>query len=91
MAKATKRKQANRDVVDRETVYSVADAVKLVKQCATSKFDETIEVSMNLNVDPRHADQMVRDTVQLPSGTGALRVPTTANLPPARERRNLLP
>jgi large subunit ribosomal protein L1 len=52
------------------TVYGLADAVKLVKTNATAKFDETIEISMNLGIDPRHADQAVRGVVQMPNGTG---------------------
>lgn len=61
--------------LDTNKAYSVEEAVKLVKARATVKFDETIEVSLNLGVDPRHADQMVRGVVALPSGTGrSLRV-----------------
>ncbi len=70
MAKHGKRMQAALSNVDRKTHYSVEDAVKLVKKNATAKFDETIEVAMNLGVDPRHADQMVRGVVSLPNGTG---------------------
>jgi large subunit ribosomal protein L1 len=55
---------------NRETNYQVTEAVKLIKDGATAKFDETIEIAMNLAVDPRHADQMVRGVVQLPNGTG---------------------
>jgi len=58
------------DKIDRNHDYSLSDAVKLVKENATAKFDETVEVAMNLGVDPRHADQMVRGMVQLPHGTG---------------------
>jgi large subunit ribosomal protein L1 len=58
------------DGLDPEKVYSVEDAVKMVKTRATAKFDETIEVAINLGVDPRHADQMVRGVVSLPNGTG---------------------
>ena len=65
-----KRIKAARETVDRKKHYSVEEAVKLVKQNASAKFDETIEVSMNLGVDPRHADQMVRGVVSLPNGTG---------------------
>ena len=61
--------------LDRDKSYTVEEAVKLVKARATAKFDETIELSLNLGVDPRHADQMVRGVVSLPSGTGrSLRV-----------------
>ena len=69
MGKLTKRQQTWAAKVDREKLYTVDDALKLAKEMATSKFDETIEVSMNLGVDPRHADQMVRGVVNLPSGT----------------------
>lgn len=70
MSGVGKRKQAGRVGLEREQEYIVVDAIKLLKDRATAKFDETIEVSINLNVDPRHADQMVRGTVQLPNGTG---------------------
>ena len=70
MSKAGKRIRAAREGVDRNAVHSVEDAVKALKANASAKFDETIEVSMNLGVDPRHADQMVRGVVQLPNGTG---------------------
>lgn len=56
--------------VDRNTVYELADAINLVKQNAAAKFDETIEIAINLGVDPKHADQMVRGVVALPHGTG---------------------
>ena len=56
--------------VNREKLYPVTEAVKMVKAGAKAKFDETIEISMNLGVDPRHADQMVRGVVTLPNGTG---------------------
>jgi len=59
-----------REAVDRHVNYPVEEAVKILKQVATSKFDETIEIAMNLNVDPRHADQMVRGVVNLPNGSG---------------------
>jgi large subunit ribosomal protein L1 len=68
--KKTKRMKAIRDAIDPKTEYQLGAAVKMIKDAATAKFDETIEVAMNLNVDPRHADQMVRGVVQLPNGTG---------------------
>ena len=67
-----KRTRGARENIDRDVEYDISDAVKMVKESATAKFDETVEVAMNLNVDPRHADQMVRGTVQLPNGTGKL-------------------
>ncbi len=70
MAKLGKRTKAIREAVDKNKDYSIDEAIALVKQFATAKFDETIEVSINLNVDPRHADQMVRGVVALPNGTG---------------------
>ena len=65
-----KRNEKARTGVDRVKLYPLTDAVKMVKERATAKFDETIEVAMNLGVDPRHADQMVRGVVNLPNGTG---------------------
>jgi large subunit ribosomal protein L1 len=56
--------------IDRTKVYPLADALKIIKSGAKAKFDETIEIAMNLGVDPRHADQMVRGVVELPNGTG---------------------
>lgn len=70
MAKLTKRQKAAASSVDRDKLYGIEEAVELVKEHATSKFDETVEISMNLGVDPRHADQMVRGVIQLPNGTG---------------------
>src|SRR6478736_3053145 len=70
MAKLTKKQKAQAGSVDREKFYGVDEALSLVKQNATSKFDETVEVALNLGVDPRHADQMVRGVVNLPKGTG---------------------
>lgn len=67
---AGKRIRAARGAVDRAKTYSVEDAVKLIKANAGAKFDETIEIAVNLGVDPRHADQMVRGVVNLPNGTG---------------------
>ncbi len=70
MARSGKRMKAALGSFNRETNYQVTEAVKLIKDGATAKFDETIEIAMNLAVDPRHADQMVRGVVQLPNGTG---------------------
>ncbi len=70
MAKAGKRIRKAREGVDVRTLVALPDAVKMVKERATAKFDETIEVAINLGVDPRHADQMVRGVCQLPNGTG---------------------
>ncbi len=70
MAKQGKRMRASSEGRDREALYSVEDAVKFVKENAKVKFDETIEIAMNLGIDPRHSDQQVRGVVQLPHGTG---------------------
>lgn len=70
MAKVAKRLQKIREGVDANKLYALADAVSMVKERAVAKFDETIEISMNLGVDPRYADQMVRGVVNLPNGTG---------------------
>jgi large subunit ribosomal protein L1 len=70
MAKLTKKQKAMAEAVDREKLYGVDEAISLVKKNATAKFDETVELAMNLGVDPRHADQMVRGVVSLPKGTG---------------------
>ncbi|HEU5068645.1 MAG TPA: 50S ribosomal protein L1 [Sphingomicrobium sp.] len=66
----TKKQKAQAGSVDRNRFYPVDEAISLVKKNATAKFDETVEVAMNLGVDPRHADQMVRGVVSLPKGTG---------------------
>ncbi len=68
--KLTKRFNAAKQLIDPSKAYGVDEAMALVKQTATAKFDETIEVSIRLGVDPRHADQMVRGVVVLPNGTG---------------------
>ena len=65
-----KRLKAAAAKVDRTKSYPLTDAIKLVKSNATAKFDETVELSMNFGIDPRHADQMVRGLVGLPNGTG---------------------
>ncbi|MEO9874749.1 MAG: 50S ribosomal protein L1 [Anderseniella sp.] len=70
MAKKGKRYSKAAEGIDRDKLYSAAEAVKMVKNGAVAKFDETIELAMNLGVDPRHADQMVRGVVALPAGTG---------------------
>jgi large subunit ribosomal protein L1 len=70
MAKLTKKQKSQADQVDREKLYGVDEAIGLVKNLATAKFDESVEVALNLGVDPRHADQMVRGVVNLPKGTG---------------------
>ena len=81
-----KRLKKVRENLNSETIYNIADAVKIVKDCATTKFDETVEIAMNLSVDPKHADQMVRGTVTLPHGTGkALRVAVFAKGDKAKE------
>jgi large subunit ribosomal protein L1 len=68
--KIAKRVAKTREGLDHDKSYSLDEAVKLLKERATAKFDETIEIAMNLGVDPRHADQMVRGVVNLPNGTG---------------------
>jgi large subunit ribosomal protein L1 len=70
MAKAGKRMRQIAGGVDRNRLYPLPEAVKMVKERAVAKFDETIEVAMNLGVDPRHADQMVRGVATLPNGSG---------------------
>ncbi|MBY0336122.1 MAG: 50S ribosomal protein L1 [Acetobacteraceae bacterium] len=88
MAKMTKRMKALATTVEAEKLYPLAEAVKLAKQNAKAKFDETIEISMNLGIDPRHADQMVRGMVGLPNGTGkTVRVGVFARGPKAEEAK----
>ena len=70
MAQPSKKQKAQAGSVDREKHYGVDEALNIVKTNATAKFDETIEIAMNLGVDPTHADQMVRGVVTLPNGTG---------------------
>jgi large subunit ribosomal protein L1 len=70
MAKIGKRLKALNGAFDREKSYGLEEAIRMVKSNAKAKFDETIEIAMNLGIDPRHADQMVRGVVGLPAGTG---------------------
>ena len=70
MPKVGKRYKEVANLVDKETQYEISEAVGLVKQAATAKFDETVELHLKLGVDSRHADQQVRNTVVLPNGTG---------------------
>jgi len=70
MAKQTKREKLFADKLDSEKLYGFDEALKVLKDLSAKKFDETIEIAMNLGVDPRHADQMVRGMVSLPAGTG---------------------
>ena len=83
-----KRIAKARDGIDPAKAYSLDEAVKLVKERAKAKFDETVEIAMNLGVDPRHADQMVRGVVTLPNGTGrSQRVAVFARGPKADEAK----
>jgi large subunit ribosomal protein L1 len=70
MAEHGKRYRGAREGIDRTKAYPLADAVRMVKERAKAKFDETVEIAMNLGVDPRHADQMVRGVCNLPNGSG---------------------
>ncbi|MCB1990451.1 MAG: 50S ribosomal protein L1, partial [Geminicoccaceae bacterium] len=70
MARTGKRLKAAASGIDRQKQYELGEAITAIKGAATAKFDETIEMSLNLGVDPRHADQMVRGVVNLPHGTG---------------------
>lgn len=86
MAKIGKRMKKVLGELDRNKLYPVPEAIDLVKNNALAKFDETIEIAMNLGVDPRHADQMVRGVVTLPNGTGrAMRVAVFARDDKAKE------
>jgi len=88
MSKPGKRFTAAKATVNRDKLYSLEEAVKLVKNAAQAKFDETIEVALNLGVDPRHADQMVRGVCQLPNGSGRkLRVAVFAKGAKAEEAK----
>jgi len=86
MAAQGKRLKAAYEGIDRKAVYELSEAVKKIKSGAKAKFDETVEISMNLGVDPRHADQNVRGVVSLPHGTGkSVRVAVFAKGPKAEE------
>jgi large subunit ribosomal protein L1 len=88
MAKLTKKQKALPEKVDTQRLYQVDEAIAALKDNAASKFDETIEIAMNLGVDPRHADQMVRGVVSLPAGTGKdVRVAVFARAGKADEAR----
>ena len=88
MARMGKKLTKAYEGVDRDNAYAIEEAVKLVKELSSSKFDETVEVAMNLGVDPRHADQNVRGVVTLPHGTGkSVRVAVFAKGDKADEAR----
>jgi large subunit ribosomal protein L1 len=88
MSSHGKRVLKAREGINREKLYALDEAVKMVKERAKAKFDETVEIAMNLGVDPRHADQMVRGVVSLPNGTGrTLRVAVFARGAKADEAR----
>jgi len=86
MAYIGKRLKKARATFDRTKAYPLSEAVKIVKENATARFDETVELDMNLGIDPRHADQMVRGLISLPNGTGkTLRIGVFARGPKAEE------
>ncbi len=88
MSRKGKRLSAAYEGIDRSAAYPIEEAVKLLKARATAKFDETVELSMNLGIDPRHADQQVRGVVQLPNGTGkTVRVAVFAKGDKAKEAK----
>ena len=88
MVKIAKRTAAARQGIDRKKLYELNEAVQMIKTRASAKFDETVEVAINLGVDPRHADQMVRGVVNLPNGTGrTVRVAVFAKDAKAEEAR----
>jgi large subunit ribosomal protein L1 len=88
MAHVGKRIKNAREGINRTKLYQIDEAMKLVRERANAKFDETVEISMNLGVDPKHADQMVRGVVNLPNGTGrVLRVAVFARGAKADEAR----
>jgi large subunit ribosomal protein L1 len=88
MGKLSKRLKAARGRIQEKAVMPLDEAVRLVRETATAKFDETVDCAINLGVDPRHADQMVRGAVNLPNGTGkAVRVAVFARGPKAEEAK----
>jgi large subunit ribosomal protein L1 len=88
MAKVGKKIAKAREGIDRNKLYKLDEAVKMVRERASAKFDETVEIAINLGVDPRHADQMVRGVVNLPNGTGkTVRVAVFARGDKAEEAR----
>src|SRR5690349_24647729 len=88
MAEHGKRYRGAREGIDRTKTYPLPDAVRMVKERAKAKFDETVEIAMNLGVDPRHADQMVRGVCNLPNGSGRkVRVAVFAKGPKAEEAK----
>ncbi len=88
MAKLTKKAKALAAAIDKDKLHGVDEAIALIKSNATAKFDETVEIAMNLGVDPRHADQMVRGVVTLPAGTGkSVRVAVFARNEKAEEAK----
>ena len=89
MAKAGKRYEKAAEAVDSNKSYSLDEAIALVKDNAKAKFDETIDVAMNLGVDPKHSDQMVRGAVSMPNGLGkSVRVAVFAKGPKADEAKD---
>jgi large subunit ribosomal protein L1 len=89
MAKLSKRVQALRAKVDRTKVYPVGDALALIKECANAKFDESVDIAINLGVDAKKSDQVVRGSVVLPAGTGkSVRVAVFAQGEKAEAARN---
>jgi ribosomal protein L1, bacterial/chloroplast len=88
MPKIAKRITKAREGIDRKQLYALTDAIGMIKERASAKFDETVEVAINLGVDPRHADQMVRGVCNLPNGTGrTVRVAVFARGPKADEAK----
>ena len=89
MARVAKRLRTAREGLGRDATYALADAIREIKGRSAAKFDETVEIAMNLGIDPRHADQMVRGVVQLPNGTGkSVRVAVFARGDKAEEAKS---